>query len=148
MTLTFRNLNISPDTPVRQWPTEAMHTALERGELSDWRRIAEEVGSDPWGHTARQLEEVLSYSHPYGVTELMTGLLDQARRRTEEHERAQIAEEIRQAVADSGLSKAEFAANIGTSGSRLSTYLSGKVTPSATLMLRIRNVVNRLRPTT
>lgn len=28
MALQFRNLNISPDTPVAQWPTEAVQTEL------------------------------------------------------------------------------------------------------------------------
>ena len=147
MSLAFRNLNISADAPVREWPTEAMQTALERGELSDWRRIARELRRDPWGPTARQLGHVLSYSRPYGVAELMEGLLDRARRQAEDDEQEHIAAQIRQAVTESGLSKAEFAANIGTSGSRLSTYLSGKVTPSATLMLRILKTAERLRST-
>ncbi|MFD2862989.1 helix-turn-helix domain-containing protein [Salininema proteolyticum] len=39
------------------------------------------------------------------------------------------------------MSQAEFAERIGTSASRLSTYISGKVMPSAALMVRIRRVV-------
>ena len=41
------------------------------------------------------------------------------------------------AVERSGLTKSEFAALVGTSASRLSTYLGGKVTPSAALLIRI-----------
>ncbi|MFF5034571.1 helix-turn-helix domain-containing protein [Nocardia salmonicida] len=52
---------------------------------------------------------------------------------------------MRQAVADSGLTSAEFAVAIGTSGSRLSTYMTGKVVPSSTLMVRIRRVADRYR---
>lgn len=107
--LTFRNLAITPDAPVSQWPTEAVQAALERGDLADWHRIVAEVRAGPWGGTARQVEEVLG-----------------------------------QAVERSGLSQAAFASRIGTSASRLSTYMSGKVTPSATLMLRIRRVAGRL----
>lgn len=40
------------------------------------------------------------------------------------------------ALVDSGLSQDAFAAALGTSASRLSTYRSGKVIPSATLFLR------------
>jgi transcriptional regulator with XRE-family HTH domain len=47
---------------------------------------------------------------------------------------------VRTLVAGSGLSKRDFAERIGTSRSRLSTYLSGKVVPSATLMVRMRRV--------
>ncbi|MGW6422610.1 XRE family transcriptional regulator [Nocardia sp. NPDC055053] len=145
MTLQFRNLNISPEAPVAEWPTEAVQTALERGDLDDWRRIGQELRRDPWGRIARRLEEVLSHSRPYGVAELMEGLLERARERAEAAERKEVADEVRQAVADSGLTSAEFAAAIGTSGSRLSTYMTGKVVPSSTLMVRIRRVADRYR---
>jgi ribosome-binding protein aMBF1 (putative translation factor) len=99
--------------------------------------------SDPWGKTARQVEEVLSHSRPYGVAEAMETALSRARERAEANERAAVAAEIREAVKRSGLSRAEFASRIGTSASRLSTYASGRVTPSATLMLRMRQVADR-----
>jgi len=143
MALAFRNLTITPDAPVSEWPTEAVQAALERGDLADWHRIVAAIQVDPWGRTARQVEEVLSYSRPYGVTEAMQTALSRARQRAEESERAAVAAEIREAVKRSGLSRAEFASRIGTSASRLSTYASGKVTPSATLMLRIRRVAER-----
>jgi ribosome-binding protein aMBF1 (putative translation factor) len=140
MPLAFRNLTITPDAPVSEWPTEAVQAALERGDLADWHRIVAAIQADPWGRTARQLEEVLSHAHPYGVTEAMQAALSRARQRAEANERAAVAAEIREAVERSGLSQAEFASRIGTSASRLSTYASGKVTPSATLMLRIRRL--------
>jgi ribosome-binding protein aMBF1 (putative translation factor) len=95
------------------------------------------------GNTARQVEEVLSHSRPYGVAEAMETIIGRARDRAEAAERAAVAAEIRVAIGRSGLSQAEFAAEVGTSASRLSTYASGKVTPSATLMLRIRRVADR-----
>jgi DNA-binding transcriptional regulator YiaG len=143
MALAFRNLTITPEAPVSQWPTEAIQAALERGDLADWHRIVTEIQADPWGNTARQVEEVLSHSRPYGVAEAMETAVSRARNRTEATERAAVATEIREAIGHSGLSRAEFAAQIGTSASRLSTYASGKVTPSATLMLRIRRVASR-----
>jgi DNA-binding transcriptional regulator YiaG len=143
MPLAFRNLTITPDAPVSEWPTEAVQAALERGDLADWHRIVAAIQADPWGRTARQLEEVLSHSRPYGITEAMQTVLSRVRQRAEESERAAVAAEIREAVERSGLSQAEFASRIGTSASRLSTYASGKVTPSATLMLRIRRVAER-----
>jgi ribosome-binding protein aMBF1 (putative translation factor) len=140
MPLAFRNLTITPDAPVSEWPTEAVQAALERGDLADWHRIVVAIQADPWGRTARQVEEVLSHSRPYGVTEAMQTALSRARQRAEANERTVVAAEIREAFERSGLSRAEFASRIGTSASRLSTYTSGKVTPSATLMLRIRRV--------
>lgn len=146
MPLAFRNLTITPDTPVPEWPTEAVQAALERGDLADWHRIVAAIQADPWGKTARQLEEVFSHSHPYGVTEAMQTALSRARQRAEANERAAVATEIRDAVERSELSQAEFASRIGTSASRLSTYASGKVVPSATLMFRIRRVAEWRSP--
>ena len=143
MALAFRNLTIAPDAPVSQWPTEAVQIALERGDLADWHRITTEIQADPWGKTARQVEEVLSHSRPYGVAEAMETVLHRARERAEASEVATVAAEIREAVERSGLSRAGFASRIGTSSSRLSTYVSGRVIPSATLMLRIRRVADR-----
>lgn len=143
MALTFRNLAITPEAPVSQWPAEAVQTALERGDLADWHRLVAEIGAHPWGRTARQVEEVLSHSRPYGIADAMELALSRARDRVEASERAVVAAEIGEAVRRSGLSRAEFAAQIGTSASRLSTYASGKVVPSATLMVRIRRLAER-----
>lgn len=137
MPLAFRNLTVSPDDPVADWPTEAIQTALERGDLADWRRIVAELKTEPWGRTARQVEEVLTHSHPYGIADAMTVVLERIRAAAERQEREVIAAQVRDAIARSGLSRAEFASRIGTSPPRLSTYATGKVTPSATMMLRI-----------
>lgn len=145
MALRFRNLTVTPDDPVESWPTEAVETALERGDLDDWRRLAAEVKRDPWGRTARQMEEVLGHTRPYGIADAMETILTRAREHAEAGEREAVAAEVRSAIASSGLSRAEFAARIGTSTSRLSTYATGKVMPSAALMLRIRGVVERIR---
>jgi DNA-binding transcriptional regulator YiaG len=144
MSVTFRNLTVSPHDPVVSWPTEAIQTALERGDLDDWRRIAAELSRDPWGRVARRVEEVLGFSRPYGVADAFETVLDRVRTRAEASERAEVAADIRRTIAKSGLSSAEFAARMGTSASRLSTYATGKVTPSAALMVRIRRVASRL----
>jgi DNA-binding transcriptional regulator YiaG len=143
MPLAFRNLTITPDAPVSQWPTEAVQTALERGDLAHWHRIVTEIGAHPWGTTAHQVEEVLTHSRPYGIAEAMEAVLARARERAEASERAAVAADIQESIRRSGLSQAEFASQIGTSASRLSTYASGKVVPSATLMLRIRRIANQ-----
>lgn len=140
MTLSFRNIDVSPDDPVEEWPTEAVLTALERGGLSHWRRLAAAIRADPWGAVARRVEEALTLSEAYGVDELMTDAIAGARARAAQAERVAVAAEITRLAAGSGLSRAEFAARIGTSQSRLSTYLAGTVTPSAALLIRMRRV--------
>lgn len=145
MPLGFRNLTSDPADPVASWPTEAVQTALERGDLADWHRLAAEVARHPWGRTARQLEEVLSHSRPYGVAEAMETMIARARVRAERREREEVAAEIRRAVDQSGLTRAEFASRLGTSASRLSTYATGKVAPSATFLVRVRRLLAGLR---
>ena len=138
--LVFRNVDASPTDPVHEWPQEAIQIALERGGLTDWRRLATAIKAEPWGPVARRVEEALTYSHPYGVAAAFERAIGQSRDAAETAERDAVAVEIRNLVARSGLSQAEFASRLGTSASRLSTYASGKVTPSAALLLRMRRV--------
>lgn len=141
MALAFRNLRVDPSDPVEDWPTEAIATALERGDLGDWRRIATQIKRSPWGKSARQVEEVLSHTRPYGVAELMEDAIQTAREHAVRAERDIVAAEVRELIQRSDLSRAEFASRIGTSASRLSTYATGKVIPSATLLVRMRRLV-------
>lgn len=138
--LAFRNVDASPDDPVSEWPLEAVQTALERGGLAHWRRLADAIRAEPWGPVARGVEEVLGYSRPYGVAETMERTIGRARADAQAAEREAVAAEIGRLVRESGLSRAEFAARIGTSASRLSTYTTGKVTPSAALLVRMRGI--------
>ena len=138
--LKFRNITASPDDPVDTWPFEGILAAVERGSLPDWRRLAAAIRADPWGPVAQQVLEAIRLSRPYGTAELLEGAVARARKLAADSEREDVATEVRQLVGRSGLSKQDFAERIGTSRSRLSTYMSGKVIPSAALMVRMRRV--------
>jgi predicted XRE-type DNA-binding protein len=142
--LRFRNLAASPDEPVETWPFEGFLAAVERGTLPDWRRLAHAIQADPWGPVAQQVLEAIEVSRPYGTSELLTGVIDRAREVAVASERSEVASEITRLVRDSGLSQRDFADRTGTSRSRLSTYMSGKVIPSAALMVRMRRVARYL----
>jgi DNA-binding transcriptional regulator YiaG len=144
--LRFRNITASVEDPVETWPFEGILAAVERGTLPDWRRLAAAIRADPWGPVAQQVLEALELSRPYGTTELLAAVVDQARQDAADAEREQVASEIRDLVARSGLSRQDFALRLGTSRTRLSTYMSGKVTPSAALMLRMRRVTTQAPP--
>lgn len=144
MTLAFRHVDVPPGTPVESWPYEAIVTAIERGTLTDWVTLVRAINADPWGPVARQIEDYLSYESPYGVGPLLTRAIERARRTADAAERAEVATEVAGLIAASGLTVAELASRIGTSRSRLSTYRSGTVTPSAAMVVRLRNVVRRL----
>lgn len=143
--LAFRNVSASPNDPVAEWPQEAIQAALERGSLSHWRRLARAIRDEPWGPVARRVEEVLTYSRPYGVAKAMERVISRAREAAETSEQQAIAGEIVRLIDESGLTRTEFASRIGTSASRLSTYATGKVTPSASLLLRMRRVASHAR---
>ncbi|MGH3262935.1 MAG: helix-turn-helix domain-containing protein [Trebonia sp.] len=144
--LRFRNVDARADDPVQTWPVEALITAVERGSLRHWSRIASAVESDPWGPLARALEQALDCAQPYGVEPGMRRLLDRARRARAAAERQTVAAELRKLIDGSGLTAAEFASRLGTSASRLSTYLSGTVTPSAALLVRARTASQSAGP--
>lgn len=52
----------------------------------------------------------------------------------------EVRRRLRAAVEASGMSQAAFAALLGTSQPRLSTYLSGKVSPAAKLLVRAERI--------
>lgn len=144
MTVAFRNVDVTPGAPVTTWPYEAIVTVIERGTISDWLHLTRAIDRDPWGVVARQVEDYLGYEHPYGVGPLLARAIARARHQAESTERAAVAEEVGDLVRRSGLSLGELASRIGTSRSRLSTYRSGSVTPSAAMLVRLRTTVDRM----
>ena len=142
--LRFRNVDADPSDSVATWPFEALVTAIDRGLVDDWRPVFAEIRRWPWGPVARRVERYLSYRDPDGVSTLFTLAIEKARQEVEGADRAAVAARVRAAVEQSGVTKAEFAALVGTSASRLSTYLSGKVIPSAALLVRIERTANSL----
>lgn len=67
-------------------------------------------------------------------------MIDSSRKNAIAAERAEVAALVSEYLDRSGLTRADFAERIGTSSSRLSTYLKGRVAPSSTLLLRMRRV--------
>src|SRR5699024_3183112 len=139
MNLIFRNIVVDPSAPAEGWGFEGLLSAVDRGEAADWNRISAAVRNDPWGRVARLLEDqVLPAAEDTGVAHALCAMISLHRERWEAHERAAVAAELQELVSASGLTQQEFATSLGTSRTRLSTYLSGKVVPAATLMVRAR----------
>jgi hypothetical protein len=61
--------------PVEFWPTAAIRAALETDDLTVWQRIVVAIKRDPYGRTARQVEEVLETARPYGVSKALSEVL-------------------------------------------------------------------------
>ncbi len=142
--LVFRNLDATPRDPVETWPYEGLVTAIERGSLSDWRRIADAIKRAPWGSVARDVEEYSTYGEDVDTAALLLETVHRARLAAEDADRAEVTRRVRAAIERSGLPARRFAAEVGTSASRLSTYRSGSVQPSAAMLLRIERESRRL----
>ena len=137
MPVVFRNVEGTPNDDVTTWPYEGLVTVIDRGLVDDWQPIFAEIRRSPWGKVARRVEQYLTYRVPDGAGALFALAIERARTDLDTADRAVVAARVREAVAGSGLTNSEFARLVGTSASRLSTYLSGKVTPSAALLVRI-----------
>ena len=85
------------------WPTAAIREALETDDLTVWQRIVVAIKRDPYGRTARQVEEVLESTRPYGVSKALSEVLTRTRDSLEANERAEVARQIRVLLGRSGL---------------------------------------------
>jgi DNA-binding transcriptional regulator YiaG len=134
---------IVDDRPVEFWPTAAIRAALETDDLTVWQRIVVAIKRDPYGRTARQVEEVLETARPYGVSKALAEVLTRTREHLEANERAEVAQQIRALLDRSGLGQQEFASRIGVPSKDFAAYLSGETSPSASLMVRMRKLADR-----
>ena len=139
----FRNVDGSPNDPVDTWPYEGMVSVIERGNILDWAPLIDFIRLDPWGRVARNLEIYLGYSDLEDVSAFFRLVLEDARDRVEASERKEVQDTVESSWRRSGLTRQNFARAIGTSPSRLSTYLSGSVVPSAAMVVRMQRVADR-----
>ncbi|HWJ66944.1 MAG TPA: helix-turn-helix transcriptional regulator [Nocardioides sp.] len=118
---------------------------VERGSIVEWRDQLGMVAASPWGPYADHLLLLARESEQPEVLAVVEAAIEECREWCRDQERDQVAREIRHLVAVSGSSQREFAARIGTSPSRLSTYVRGTVTPSAAMLLRIQRASRSLQ---
>lgn len=130
--------DIDPRRPasIPKTPLDLLLT-LERRGADTWRQILANIAVHPWGPTPMGLADLARAAGLAAAAQAVERCAEVYRKQITASERAEVAKEIRRLVAVSGCSQREFAENIGTSAPRLSTYVNGGVTPSATMMLRI-----------
>lgn len=131
------------DSPVEFWPTSSIRAALESGDIAIWQRIVVAIKRDPYGRTARQVEEVLEATAPYGISKALREVLTRARNHLEANERAEAARHVQLLLERSGLSEPEFSSRIGVARGDLKAYLDAVVSPPASLMIRMRRLSDR-----
>ena len=140
---TARRRPAADQRPVEFWPTSAIRAALETDDLTVWQRIVVAIKRDPYGRTARQVEEVLDQAPPYGVSKALDEVLSRTRAHLEANECAEVARHIHMLLQRSGLGQDEFASRIGIPGDQFAAYLDGAHSPAASLMIRMRRLSDR-----
>lgn len=134
---------VADERPVEFWPTAAIRAALETDDLAVWQRIVAAIKRDPFGRTARQVEEVLETARPYGVSKALAEVLTRTREHLEANEREEVARHIRALLERSGLGQQEFASRIGVPTKEFAAFLAGATSPSAALMVRMQRLAER-----
>lgn len=129
--------------PVEFWPTSSIRAALETDDLTVWQRIVGAIKRDPYGRTARQVEEVLETARPYGVSMALAEVLTRTRANLEANECAEIARHVHMLLQRSGLAEQEFASRIGVPTDEFAAYLAGSTSAAASLMIRMRRLSDR-----
>lgn len=116
---------------------------LDHGDAQRWRRQLAPVFDDPWCENAGRLLTFSDAVEGPGVARTVGVAVRRFRAAAVDTERREIAAHIGHLVRISGLPQGVFAERVGTSASRLSTYVHGQVTPSATLLLRMTRLAAR-----
>ncbi|MGH8906146.1 MAG: helix-turn-helix domain-containing protein [Egibacteraceae bacterium] len=119
-----RHVEYPPDTPVTELPAAALVDILDRGDLDDWRPIAQAVARDPEGPFAQRVARLLDAYPMYGTSPLWRAWIErcQARAQGRRPTPMSLAEVRRRA----GLSQAELAARMGISQSDLSSLSAAR----------------------
>lgn len=136
-----RDAAAAPDLASRRELLEAFAT----GDVLLWRRLVAAALAEPWAGRADEHLALLDPEQRPREFESVRAVAAMARRIAEEDERRAVADHIRTTIASTGLTQREFALLVGTSPSRLSTYVTGSVTPSAAMLLRINRMAKRTR---
>ena len=129
--------DIDQDAPGPELATvEDAVRCVDVGGMRAWRGQVALVAANPWAPYPVKLYKLLIAGDRPAQADALDAVIHYYRDRTERADRQQVATEIRRLVAVSGLSQRQFAALCGTSAPRLSTYVNGLVTPSASMMVR------------
>lgn len=127
---------------------DELRTLIEDGNVELWRCQLSAIAGGPWGPHGERLVTLADEAGLPAVKLSVEQALRHYRKTYEKAEKDAVGQEIRDLLRLSGVTQREFAQYVGTSASRLSTYATGVVTPSASMMLRIRRMAQTLQAAT
>lgn len=134
-----RHVDVDRDAPLERWPAEAIEVLIDRGSLSDWRRLAAEIRRSPWGRVARLVDTIVGWSEHPGLDEVLSEVIEAAREDLTQAGRERWAAQVRALRRQTGLTMREFASLAGTSASRLSDYENARVAPTTDTLARLEH---------
>lgn len=117
--MNHRHLQLPPATPIEAQPLAAIADCLERGDLDDWRPIAEAIRRDPTGEFAGTVMHLVDAYPVYGTSTLWRAWIDRCRARAEGGQVARV-EGLSALRRQLGLTQVEVAGRMGMTQSDLS----------------------------
>ena len=81
--MNHRHLQVRPGTPIHEQPSAAIVDMLERGDLDEWRPIADAIRGDPMGPFADRVLRLVDAYRMYRTSPLWRSWIDRCRTRTE-----------------------------------------------------------------
>lgn len=136
--------DVDPGAPGPKLTTvESVVECADNGWIPGWRGQIAIIAGNPWAPYPAELQRLLVDGGRAELADALDDVVKYYRDLAEQRDRQLVAREIRRLVAVSGLSQRQFAALCGTSAPRLSTYVNGLVTPSASMMVRLTRVSER-----
>ncbi|MFT4157393.1 MAG: helix-turn-helix transcriptional regulator [Microbacterium sp.] len=139
MPLHFRNIDATPDDPVDQWGFEGMLAAIDRGYASHWRKLVSADAADP--HLRPVFDEARDAAESRATVALRDAVLERELLTASELALAR----LRSAYRGTRMTQAELTDRLGTSRSRLNTYLNGKVTPAMDVFVAVEQIAEQYR---
>jgi hypothetical protein len=76
-----RHLDYPATTPPEELPAAAIVDLLDRGDLEDWRPLAEAIRRDPHGELAERVARLVDAYPMYGTSSLWRAFLERCRAR-------------------------------------------------------------------
>jgi len=115
-----RHLEFQPGTSFEDHPSAALVDILERGDLADWKPIAEAMARDPQGKVAKKVMRLIDVYPMYGTSTLWREWCDRCRARVEGPLHPPPEEDLSKLRRGLGLTQVELARRVGISQSDLS----------------------------
>jgi len=140
-----RHLEIVPGSTVEEWPVAALVDLLERGDLSDWRPLAQAVAADPAGPLADRVRRLVDDFPMYGTSPLWRAWIERCRARAEGGLQSPAPADLAELRRTVGLTQVELAARLDMSQSDLSKLERRRDVRLSTLRAHAAALGGRLR---